>query len=503
MRTAIIKFLGVEYLGLNNLFAAVLQVLNLAELGVGNAMVFSMYKPFAEGDSKKICALMRLYKIYYRVIGCVVAGIGLVLVPFIPKLIRGDVPPSINVYVLYLLNLGATVLTYWLFAYKNSLLTASQNSSVASKVTIVIDIIKYAVQLFVLWQFENYYLYVIVLLLSQAVSNIAIAVVVTKKYPEYTPTGEMDKAEVKEINQRVRDLFASKVGGVIVNSADAIVISAFLGLTVLAIYQNYYFILSSVIGFITVIFNACTAGIGNSLLSETKEKNYTDLKKFTFLIAWIAGLCSCLFLNLFQPFMSIWVGEDLMLGYPAVICFVVYFYVYEINQLLNTYKSAGGIWHKDRFRTLITAFTNLILNLVSVNHFGIYGVLFSTVLSTLFIGMPWLIHNLFTLLFEKKHIKEYLKNLFEYTFVTLLVCLVCGSICSLIKLGPWPSLIIRALICMIVPNVIYILVYRKKKEYHECVQLADNMTKGKLGLSRLFAHSTNQNGKLSSGDTKQ
>ena len=125
-RTAMIYSLGVEYLGLNSLFTSVISVLNLAELGVGSAMVFSMYKPIAENNEKKICALMNLYKIYYRIIGVVIAIIGIALIPVLPYLIHGDVPSGINVYILYLLNLASTVFTYWLFGYKNCLFSAHQ-----------------------------------------------------------------------------------------------------------------------------------------------------------------------------------------------------------------------------------------------------------------------------------------------------------------------------------------------------------------------------------------
>ena len=62
MRTIIIYFLGMEYAGLNSLFSSVLQILNLAELGVGSAMIFSMYEPIAKDDKIQICALMRLYR---------------------------------------------------------------------------------------------------------------------------------------------------------------------------------------------------------------------------------------------------------------------------------------------------------------------------------------------------------------------------------------------------------------------------------------------------------
>lgn len=486
MRTAMIYFMGIQYLGLNSLFTSVLSVLNLAELGVGSAMVFSMYKPIADDDNAAICALMNLYKVYYRIIGGVIAVLGVVLTPFVPHLIKGDVPQGINVYVLYLLNLSATVLSYWLFAYKNSILQAHQRNDVVSKVTLITNTLQYSIQILVLWLLHDYYVYVIVALITQALTNITTAYVANKLYPQFKAEGRVPEKDVKVINKRIRDLFTSKIGAVVVNSADTLVISAFLGLTVLAVYQNYYYILTSVIGFVTIIFSSCTAGIGNSLVVETQEKNFKDLKKFTFIIAWIACVCSCCFLSLFQPFMKIWVGEDLMLEYSAVLCFVVYYFIYEINQLLNLYKDAGGIWHEDRFRPLVTACANLGLNLILVRFWGIYGVLLSTVLSMLFVGMPWLFHNLFTTLFDRSQLRPYLSKLFKYTITAVVSCVIVLLICNFINFGLITTIILRLVVCVAVPFVMYIILFWRSSEFKQSISLLDNMTKGKLQLRKMF-----------------
>lgn len=272
MRTAMIYLLGVEYVGLNSLFASVLQVLNIAELGVGSAMVYSMYKPIAEDDKITICALMNLYKIYYRVIGMIILGLGIIIVPFIPKLISGHIPIDINIYILYLLNLGTTVLSYWLFAYKNSILQAHQRTDMISKVMLFTDTIKYVLQIGVLFIFHNYYYYIIVILITQIMTNIITAVVSDKMYPQYKSKGKLSKDMIKQINQRIRDLFTSKIGMVIVNSVDTIVISAFLGLTVLAVYQNYFYLITAITGIIGTVFTSVTAGIGNSIIVESKRK---------------------------------------------------------------------------------------------------------------------------------------------------------------------------------------------------------------------------------------
>lgn len=480
MRTAMIYLMGVQYLGLNSLFTSILQVLNLAELGVGSAMIYSMYKPIAEDDNATICALMNLYRTYYRIIGAIIAAVGLFLTPFVPKLISGDVPQGINIYVLYLLNLGATVLSYWLFAYKNSILQAHQRVDIVSKVTLVTSTVQYALQLFVLWVFKNYYLYVVALLTTQALTNIITAICADKLYPQFKPAGKVATEEKKAINGRIKDLFTSKIGSIIYDSADTIVISSFLGLTALAVYQNYFYILNAITSLITVVFSACTAGIGNSIVVETKEKNYRDLNKFTFIICWGAGFCSVCLLCLYQPFMELWVGKDLMLSFLAVICFVVYFFVRQMNSLFNMYKDASGMWHEDRFRPLVAALTNLVLNLILVQFIGIYGILISTVVAIICVGMPWLLRNLFTVIFERKHLLDYLKKLLYYCIIILISCIVTYAICEKINFGLLTTLIVRGVVCVVIPNIIYLVAYKKKTEFKDSLALVNKMTKGKL-----------------------
>lgn len=477
MRTIIIYFMGVQYLGLNSLFISILQVLNLAELGVGSAMVYSMYKPIAKDNEAQICALMRLYRKYYSIIGWIIAIVGCILTPLIPLLIKSDLPADLNIYVLYLLNLGVTVLSYWLFAYRNALFIAHQRVDVTSKITFITTTIQYGIQVLVIIFLKDYYIYVMVALLSQILNNFFIAMVAHKMYPRYSPVGKLDSHEVKNINGHIKDLFTSKLGGVILNSSDTVVISSCLGLTALAIYQNYFFILTSIIGIITIVFNSCMAGIGNSIIVETKEKNLKDLEIFSFLITWIAGWCVCCLLCLYQPFMKIWVGENLMLPFTMVVCFCVYYYIYEINQLLNIYKDAAGIWHSDRFRPLVTASSNLLLNLIMIQVWGLYGVILSTVFSMICIGIPWLLHNLFTTIFEKKDMKAYVLKTIQNSVIVLIACMITYLITNFVSISDFADLIIKAICCCIIPNALFYIIFRKTSQFNECVLLIRKILK--------------------------
>lgn len=469
-RTVMIYVLGANYLGLNSLFTSVLQVLNLAELGVGSAMTFSMYKPIAEDDKDTICALMRLYKIYYRIIGVVILVAGLTITPFIPSLIKQDVPSNINIYVLYLMNLGSTVLSYWLFAYKNCLLYAHQRNDIVDRTSTIVICLQQLFQIGTLFLFKNYYFYLVIVLAAQVAKNITNAVIAAKMFPDYHPKGKLEKVEVKKINQRVRDLFTAKIGGTIVNSADSIVISAFMGLTALAIYNNYYYIMNSVSAFVFIIFSAITAGVGNSLVTASMKKNYSDFKTLTFIISWICGFCLSCFYSLYQPFMEIWVGSELMYGQDVVCMFCAYFYLYIISGIFTTYKDAAGIWHEDRFRSIIGAMVNLLLNLAFVQKFGVYAILMSTMLSYLIINIPWLIYNLFHVLF-KRSAHRYIIQLLVYTGISVVGCAITAVCCSFITINGFGGLMSKAVVCIIVPNIFFLIVYCKTDMFKECLEL--------------------------------
>ena len=486
MRTLLIYTLGMAYTGLNSLFTSILSVLNLAELGVGAAMTFSMYKPIAEDDTATVCALMRLYKIYYRVIGLVILVAGTAITPALPFFIKKDVPADINIYVLYAINLMTTVLTYWLFAYKNCILYAHQRNDIGDKIGLVVNTVKYGLQVVVLVAFKNYYAYIVVALLLGIVSNIVTAVVADRLYPQYRAKGKLPKEQVQIINRRVRDLFTSRIGAIVVDSADTIVISAFLGLTALAQYQNYFFILSSVFGFVSLVTSSALAGIGNSLVTESSEKNFNDLKKFAFIISWMSCFCVCCLACMYQPFIELWVKKENLLSFGMVILFCVYFFVKQVHSLLCLYKDAAGIWHEDRFRPLITAGANLVMNIIMVQFWGLYGILLSTVLSTLVIGMPWLLQNLFSTVF-RSGCKELLIKLLAYGAVTAVSCGICIGICCFVSFNSLIlTLALRLVICTVVSNIIFFAIFFRSGEFKSTVSIVDSLTKGKIKLLGKF-----------------
>ena len=479
IRSVMLHCLGTEYLGLNGLFRSLLTFLNLAELGVGSAMVFSMYRPIAEDDTDTICALLRLYRTLYRIIGLVVGAVGLILIPVLPNLISGDVPAGMNLYVLYLMNLGNTVVTYWLFAYRSSLLQAHQRRDVISKVSLAVRLAEYILKILILVFTRNYYFYLAVQLLCQIAVNLLTAVCAARMYPRYVPAGKLPKEKTQDIFRRVRDLFTSKLSATVFDSADTLVVSAFMGLTVLAVYQNYYFVITALRMMLVVLLNACMAGVGNKMVMESREANYRDLEKISLLFSWVLGVSSSMLLCTVQPFMNIWMGGENMLSTGLVLCFTVYYYSMGANKLVNMFKDAAGIWRMDRWRPLTAALVNLALNLATVRWLGLYGVLLSSVFSIVVIQIPWLFHNLFRAVFPREQMGRYIRLFCGLTAVALVSCAASWYVCRLAALDVWPALFLNAAVSFLVPNVFYFAVYGRNPVFRESLsQLKGSLLSG-------------------------
>ncbi len=120
IRTVVLYTLGAEYQGISGLFTSILQVLNMTELGFSAAVTFILYKPIAENDEVAICAIMSFLRKAYRIIGTIIMTVGLMLLPFLPRLIKGSYPQDINIYIIYLIYLVNAVVSYMLFAYKST-----------------------------------------------------------------------------------------------------------------------------------------------------------------------------------------------------------------------------------------------------------------------------------------------------------------------------------------------------------------------------------------------
>jgi O-antigen/teichoic acid export membrane protein len=480
-QTCIIYILGVQYVGLNSLFASVLEVLNLTELGIGGAMLYSMYKPVAVGDDEKVCALLALYRKCYRIIGCIVLAAGFCILPFINHFISGDVPEDINVYILFAIYLFNSVISYFMFAYKSSVLYGHQEVDTVSLINMIVVIIKAVLQCSLLICMRNYYCFAIVIPLTTILQNMITGILVSVKYPQYCCKGNVSKDEFKEIKQQVMGMVFQKVSEVVVFSADNIVVSAFLGIYTLGIYSNYLFVYKALTKFAEAIQQALLPVVGNSIVLETKEKNYNVFNTLLLFYLWMASWLSICQLCLYQPFIRLWVGENHMFDDGIMICFVVYTYILVVVKHCAMYSYASGIMWQGRYALIASAMVNLVTNLIFVRWIGIKGVLLSTVFAIAFIRIPFQGRVICKYYFAKPRIWiGYVAKIFLHSVITVLVAGITYWICMQL---PAKNDVIRIIerfgVCIVVPNLLLLICYYKTTSFQEVKKIVSKVIKKK------------------------
>jgi O-antigen/teichoic acid export membrane protein len=326
----------------------------------------------------------------------------------------------------------------------------------------------YVLQIILLLTVKNYYAYLAVMPVFTVFSNIRTALVTRKMFPQYRPVGKLSKEIRANIKEKVGGLVIQKLCSVSRNAFDSIFVSMFLGLTQIAIYNNYYYIMSSVTAFMTIATNAVAAGAGNSVASETKEKNHQDMMRMNFIYMWIGGWCTICLLCLYQNFMELWVGKNLMLPMSSVILFCLYFYVLKMGDVRYIYDQACGIWWQNRYRAIAEALANICLNYFFGKYFGINGIIAATLISLFIINFCYGSQIIYKYYFTEQKINMYFFTQGRYFVVSFGIGLVLSGICSLLPVT-LIGFAIKLVICAIVPNILYFLLYRRSEIYHEAI----------------------------------
>lgn len=466
MRTAVIYSLGTVYLGLNSLFTSILNALNLAELGVGSAMVFMMYDPVARDDKVKICALLNFYKRAYFIIGFIVTILGFSLLPFLEHFISGEYPTDVNLYIIYIIQLLSTSFGYFFMAYKGSVVNVYQRNDVISKYSLLSDVGMYLGQLIALLVFKNFYIYTLFILLKTVTYNLLVSRYVDKNFEGIKARGRIKRTERKKIFIKIGALMGNKVASVIINSIDNIFISMFIGLQMVAIFNNYSYIVTAITAVFTMIISGLSAIIGNYIVVESAKKTANLFYTIHFLLCFMVCICCACFLNLFQPFMTIWLGNDSLLPWPTVILFVVYFFSIRVRTTGQLFQDAAGLWEKTVTQSYIVIFIDLIIDVILLRKIGVDGALISTIVCMTFAFVYESI-----IIFKyciQASIMRYYFNTFIYSIAVLVSCSLSHFFCLKLTVKNLIGYLSISFIISILTSVIcYILCTVWMKEFRE------------------------------------
>lgn len=467
-RTVFIHVLGSVYLGIGGLFLNVLSFLSLSELGLGSSIVYKLYKPLAEKDEKRVRVLMKFYKQAYIVIGISILLLGMAMIPSLPLIIKDyDTLPAlgINPVIVFMLYLLQSVTSYLFFAYRTVIIKTAQKLYVLNVVDFFINVVIIIIQIIVLLCFEDYMTYLAVVILFNFVKNAINAVIAHRMFP-YAFKREKESISRKEAIGVFKDcgaLFIFKISGVALKATDNIVLSAFIGLSIVGLYANYLLFYNTIKRLINHFYRSIKHSMGNAYATASLKKNYFIFETVNFMTILLNGTAGVLVAICANETIEVWVGKDYVIPQPFPILMGIEMLFTGLKINLGQVRNISGAFRQAWFRPAIGVIINVVVSIVLCQKIGICGVIIGTIVSDIlsnFIIDPFIIHRV-SFKGYKPASYYYRKNLI---FIILLFMigavdyLICSQIVLNIKIL---SLILHIIVCFVSVPVTFYLIYRE------------------------------------------
>lgn len=462
-RTVFINSLGITYLGVNGLFTNILAMLTLAEAGIGASIMYSLYKPVADNNQIKIIVLMNFYRKAYQVIALVVLALGISVMPFLKYFIKdSNVEDLYLIYGVFLLN---TVLPYF-YVYKNTFLNVCQKGYIVTVIYSVSSILSTCFKIGILHFSKNYILYLVVESFITLITSIFLSITVNKMYPflKNKVSSKLDSETKGNIIKNIKAILLQNIGNYLVFGTDNIIISSFISVAAVGIYSNYNMLIEICRTFINQVFNNIYHSVGNLVANEGVEKIYRIYKVYLLLNFWLYSFFTIVLCIMIEPFISLWLGASFLMDKSVLILLVIIFYERGMRNSITTVKTTSGIFHEDRYASLCQAAVNLIVSIVLVQYIGIAGVFAGTLVSALVIPF-WITPCLVYKKVFKRPVKGYFLKYMHYIVIGVGTYVLTSFMCSFILVKDVLGLIVRAGTCVIVPNIVYIILFYKTAEF--------------------------------------
>lgn len=481
-RRAFLDCLDEEYLGVSGLFSNILTVLSLAELGVGTAMTFALYKPLADNDIPLIKSLMRLYRHAYNAIGAAVLVLAVIFVPVYPWFMDEvpDIPHLTAIYLLYAANTGVS----YFFTYKRTLIICDQKRYVATVYRYSFYFALNLAQIAVLYTTKNYLLFTAAQLFFTIAENAAVSQAADRMYPYLKDKDvlPLPAEQLGDIKKNIKAMLMHKIGGIVVLSTDNILISKLVGIVSTGIYSNYYLITSALEKIIAQVFTSMSAGVGNlNAADEDKSKLMTSFYRVFFMSFWIMGFSFVCLVCLFNPFICLWLRNDSpVFEMDTVVLISTVFFLTGMRKTVLTYREAAGAFYYDRYKPIAEAAVNIIASVLLARVMGVSGIFLGTVISTLTVCVWVEPYVLFKYVFKSSPGK-YFCRLLLYTAVTGAVCVITYLVCGFISIAsPLWNFIARALVSILLPNLMFLALFGRTEEFKFFWKLFRDIISGKL-----------------------
>ncbi|MDH5092756.1 hypothetical protein GNF79_06655 [Clostridium perfringens] len=476
-RSFFIRILGADINGLNSLYMSLIGFLNVAELGVGAAVGYSLYEPLSKKKYFKINDIMILFKYYYINIAKIILILGSVLSLFLKFLVKGQV--NINLayiyYFLYLINCSIS----YLFTYKQTLIIADQKQYKIAYVLNTTKIMKMIVQCILLYVTKSFFVWILLEILFNLLGMILVNHKINLEYKnnityKSNKSIKIIKNENFRIGKNIRNVFFHKLAGFVVGQTDAILISIFSNLKETGIYTNYIMIISALTGLLGTVIGSVMPSIGNLIAEESKEKSYKIFKKLYLLDNLLAGFISFGVYKLINEFIIFWVGKEYLFSNYIVMILVINLYIQISRGTVDRFKDGFGIYW-DVFAPIIESIINLIFSLLLAWKFGIVGIFIGTIISNIVIVELWKPYIVFKEGFNIK-ISNYVKQKLDILTKNILIILFSNIIYEFIsRYIIINNIFLKIILDVILISLIYFIfiyiLYYKNQEFKELFKM--------------------------------
>ena len=463
VRFIFVKVLNEQYLGVQGLFTNIISMLSLAELGIGTAISFILYKPLAEKDYNKVSVIVTFLRKVYIAIGIVVLISGIIITPFLKYLVTGYTMGNLNIiFIMYFITLAVE----YFLTYPETLLSADQKHYKISFILIGYTLITNVLQIIVLLVTKNFLIYILADVVMKIIKAVAINLYIKRYYPEVNFYNK-EKLEKKEKNvfiKNVKSLFLYKIGDYLINGTDNIIISKIIDISTVGIYSNY---LSTITIFRNIMFNiinGVTASFGNLIIKEKEDVQENVFNIMNFITYMFCGFVFCCLIFLFNDFTKLLYGNNYVLGMMEVIIICLNFYIATMLLPLESVKSAAGLYYEDRYISLIQAAINVFISIILGLKIGLIGVLLGTFISYILTTVwerPIIIYKEIFKSNSIVYFKKYILQIFIIVFNILLDYLVITKLFTQVTIL---NFILKGITIFIVYVVTNIIIFIKSNE---------------------------------------
>ena len=285
-RTYFVKLLGNEYLSLNGLFTNLITIVSFSELGLGSATIYCLYKPIAENDYCKINSYLKYFHKLYKLVIIASIVIAIFLIPAIPYIIDIDslIIPYTKIVLFYCLFVVNTILTYF-FVESKLFLIADQKNYIVNIIQQAIHIAQLGLQIIYLVLSKDFVGFLIIQILATFSTNILIHIYVKSRYKEVFQANisMIENNERMQVTSNIRSIFFYKIGAVLLNGTNNIIISSFVKTLLVGVCSNYLLIINAINSVLMQCFNGIGASIGNHIVLANKENQESVFRQLNML----------------------------------------------------------------------------------------------------------------------------------------------------------------------------------------------------------------------------